>query len=107
MADGRWRRAIIYAMRMPGFTAASLVWRMIESAVPGLNDLHAEGPRKRSDRHIIGSLVMCWVQGFGCFGICTFNRPLVEIWVGADLYQAGGVTTGIAFFMLSAHSTRY
>ena len=93
--------AIIYAMRMPGFTAASLVWRMIESAVPGLNDLHGRGATEalRSAHHRLTSYVLgaaVWLAS----GICTFNRPLVETWVGADLYQAGGVTAGIAFFML-------
>src|SRR6266571_75449 len=93
--------ATIYAMRMPGFTAASVVWRMIESAVPGLNDLRGRGATEalRSAHHRLTSYVLgagVWLAS----GICAFNRPLVEAWVGADLYQTGGVTAGIAFFML-------
>jgi O-antigen/teichoic acid export membrane protein len=95
--------AVIYAMRMPAFTAASLVSRVLESAVPGLNDLYG-----RRDLHALRSAyyrltgytlgAAVWLAA----GVCAFNRPLVEAWLGADLYETGGITAAIAFFWLIA-----
>lgn len=93
--------AIIYAMRMPAFTAASLVWRMIESTVPGLNDLCGRGAvaALRSAHFRLTSYAL----GLGIWlaaGVCTFNRPLVVTWLGAELYLDERVTVAISFFLL-------
>jgi O-antigen/teichoic acid export membrane protein len=95
--------AVIYAMRMPAYTAASLVSRAIESAVPGLNELygHRDVYALRSTYYRLAGYTLgaaAWLAA----GICAFNRPIVEAWLGADLYETGGITAAIAFFWLVA-----
>jgi O-antigen/teichoic acid export membrane protein len=95
--------AAVYATRMPGFTLGSILWRTMDSVSPGLNDLYGRNLHDsfRSAHYRLVSYTLgigVWVAA----GIYTFNRPIVELWVGNSLYLAGGVTSGVAFLILVA-----
>jgi O-antigen/teichoic acid export membrane protein len=95
--------AALYTTRMPGFLLASIIWRMMESIVPGINELYSKNLFE-----IFGSAhyrLVSYALGLGLWlaaGIYTFNKPVVEFWVGEALYTAGGVTTGVSFLALVA-----
>jgi O-antigen/teichoic acid export membrane protein len=101
---GATATAGFYGTRMPGFFAASVIWRLGDAVVPGVNQLYGAGEtaafRGAYDRVLgYGLGIAVWAGA----AVCVFSGPLVGVWLGPELYI--GSATACAAGLLVPLST--
>jgi O-antigen/teichoic acid export membrane protein len=88
--------ASFYATRASGNAGMALIWRGLDSTVPGLNDLYSRGDRTafysaymRLAGYAVG--IALW------FGAVLFavNEGIVSAWLGTGFYVGNGMTAAL------------
>jgi|GEM_PF-3570175 O-antigen/teichoic acid export membrane protein len=92
--------ASFYASRLPGYSAAGILWRVSDPVVPALNELYGkklytalEHGFTRIAGYKLGLSI--WVS---CM-VFLFNKPFIETWMGVDFYLGSLMSLAVALFV--------
>ncbi|MEO8128925.1 MAG: oligosaccharide flippase family protein [Bryobacteraceae bacterium] len=92
--------AAYFATVVPAQQAWTLILRLMNNSVPGLNEILAkgdwEGARAGYYRLCRYSLLLASALGLGILG---FNRVLIGIWVGPERYMGDSITVLLAILV--------
>jgi O-antigen/teichoic acid export membrane protein len=92
--------AAFYATRTPGHSLSSILWRMLDSIMPGVNEIY--GQQKKDALRSVFFRIIGYTLGAALWlgaGVWAFNRLIVEFWLGWEFYVSGLMTIAVALLV--------